>query len=210
MATNPPLRIGSWQAMAGKLGLFVFALSLAGCTGFIPSTQSAAPVHVKVIAINDFHGRLAVDPNDRSATVAIKAEDSIKQVFAGGAAYLASLVAQLRAQAPNSVFVSAGDNIGAAQPVSVLTSEEASIDVLNQMGLEVSATGNHEFDAGKEELLRMQSGGCRLDPPPGKSTCVIDNPLTASSTFEGARFNYLAGNVIDNETGKPLLDATYV
>ena len=186
----------------------VTALSLAGCAHNL--TQPSEPVSVKLIAINDFHGRLTVDPNDKTATVAVKENDDVKRVFAGGAAYLATLVAQLRAQAPHSVVVSAGDNIGAAQPISVLTSEEASIDVLNTMGLDISVTGNHEFDAGKEELLRMQYGGCRVDPPPGKSTCLVNNPSTHDGKFGGARFTYLAANVIDEATGKTLFDATQV
>lgn len=191
-----------------SLSCLITALTLAGCANNAP--QAPAPVSVKLIAINDFHGRLTVDPNDRNATVDVKEGDAVKRVFAGGAAYLATLVAQLRAQAPHSVFVSAGDNIGAAQPMSVLTSEEASIDVLNTMGLEISATGNHEFDAGKEELLRMQYGGCRADPPPGKSTCLVGNPSTQDGKFGGARFKYLAANVIDNATGKTLFDATHI
>lgn len=186
----------------------VTALSLAGCAHNLPQTPE--PVSVKLIAINDFHGRLTVDPNDTAATVAVKENDAAKRVFAGGAAYLATLVAQLRAQAPHSVFVSAGDNIGAAQSISVLTSEEASIDVLNTMGLELSATGNHEFDAGKDELLRMQYGGCRVNPPPGKSTCLVSNPSTPDGKFGGARFTYLAANIIDEATGKTLFDATHV
>ncbi|WJJ93555.1 hypothetical protein [Neopusillimonas aromaticivorans] len=162
-------------------------MSLAGCAHNLPQTPE--PVSVKLIAINDFHGRLTVDPNDTAATVAVKENDAAKRVFAGGAAYLATLVAQLRAQAPHSVFVSAGDNIGAAQSISVLTSEEASIDVLNTMGLELSATGNHEFDAGKDELLRMQYGGCRTNPPPGNQPVwsATRQPLTANLAVPASR-----------------------
>ena len=79
---------------------------------------------------------------------------------AGGAAYLASQLARLRALNPNTVLVSAGDLIGGSPLLSALFHDEPTIEALDLMGLDFNAVGNHEFDEGVDELLRMQQGGC--------------------------------------------------
>src|SRR5205085_11679343 len=84
-------------------------------------------------------------------------------VAAGGAERMATLVKQLRGEAKNSIFVAAGDLIGASPFLSSAFRDEPTIEALSQMGLELSAVGNHEFDKGKSELQRMQSGGCAID-----------------------------------------------
>lgn len=195
--------------------LFISALAAIALTGCLsnPAPNTDEAVRIKLIALNDFHGQLKVDPNDRSATVALKEGDQVKQVFAGGAAYLGTLVQQLKAASPQTMVIAAGDIIGASQPISGMTSEEAAIDVMNQIGLEVTSVGNHEFDKGKDELLRMQNGGCKptaMQDQMGKTTCISTLQSTADGKFAGAKFRYLAANVIDNTTGKPLLDSTYI
>ncbi len=122
----------------------------------------------------------------------------------GGAAYLATLVRQLRAKNPNSIVVGAGDMIGASPVTSTLTHDESSVDVLNKVGLEVTAVGNHEFDHGKGELLRMQNGGCYTGGVIGQDTCINNG------VFTGATYRYLAANVVETATGKTLFPATYV
>ena len=61
------------------------------------------------------------------------------------------------------------------------------------MGLEVAAVGNHEFDEGTSELLRMQNGGCH--PVDG---CQGPHP------FAGAKYRYLAASTVEKTTGKPM------
>ena len=75
-------------------------------------------------------------------------------VRTGGAAYLATLVKQLKAENANSILVGGGDIVSASPTTATLTHQEAAIEVMNAVGLEVSAVGNHEFDQGKTELLR--------------------------------------------------------
>lgn len=204
----------SLQTTFLALAILLIALSLPGCSGGSPSAEAPA-VNVKLIAINDFHGRLKVDPNDRGAFVPVQDKDSksgVTKIYAGGAAYLATLVKQLRASTEHSMVVAAGDIIGASQPIAGLTSEEAAIDVMNQIGLEVSAVGNHEFDKGKAELLRMQNGGCKPGVKPeqiGKVTCINNSQSAPDGKFGGAKFKYLAANVTDSVTKKPLMDPTY-
>ena len=150
----------------------------------------AAPVDLRILAINDFHGYLQpppggiriADPGDKSKKIAVEA---------GGAEQMATLVKQLRQGANNAIFVAAGDLIGASPFLSALFHDEPTIESLSMMGLEVASVGNHEFDEGKEELLRMQNGGCH--PTDG---CQGPHP------FLGAKFRYLAASTIEKSTGK--------
>src|SRR6266404_5939415 len=119
----------------------------------------AATVDLRILAINDFHGNLR--PPQGGIRIA-DADDKTKKiaVAAGGAEHMATLVKQLHEGARNTIFVAAGDLIGASPFLSALFHDEPTIESLSMMGLEVASVGNHEFDEGKDELLRMQNGGC--------------------------------------------------
>jgi 5'-nucleotidase len=154
-----------------------------------------APVEVRILAINDFHGNLMPppggiqipDPDDRAKKVTVPA---------GGAEHMAALIKELRAGRSNTIFVAAGDLIGASPLLSSLFHDEPTIDSLSLMGLDLSSVGNHEFDKGKIELLRMQYGGCHAD-----------GGCRGPHRFQGAKFHYLAANVIEKSTGKTLFPA---
>jgi 5'-nucleotidase len=153
---------------------------------------ATAPVDLRILAINDFHGYLR--PSAGGIRIADPADKSKKiTVAAGGAETMATLIKQLRAPVKNSIFVAAGDLIGASPLLSAMFHDEPTIESLSMMGLEISSVGNHEFDEGKDELLRMQNGGCH---PVDK--CQGPHPFT------GATFHYLAASPIDKSTGKPL------
>jgi 5'-nucleotidase len=177
------MRIG----LAGLIGL-----ALAGCA----TTRTAAPVTVKIIAFNDFHGNL--EPPLKS--VEAPAGSGKVQVPAGGVAYLASAVASLRAANPNTIVVSAGDMISASPLASALFLDEPTIAAMNLIGVDLNAVGNHEFDRGRQELLRMQQGGCAKFTL--REPCALD-------PFAGATFTYLAANVL-TESGAPLFPATAI
>ena len=115
-------------------------------------------------------------------------------VAAGGAEYMATLVKQLREGHKNTILVAAGDLIGASPFLSAMFHDEPSIESLSMMGLAISSVGNHEFDEGKTELLRMQNGGCH--PIDG---CQGPHPFT------GAKFRYLAASTIEAATGNSVL-----
>jgi 5'-nucleotidase len=142
-------------------------------------------VDVQILGINDFHGNL--DPPG----------GAIGGVNVGGSVYLATLLQQHRAGHTNTITVSAGDNIGASPLLSALFHDEPTIEALNAMGVDLSSVGNHEFDEGSDELLRMQNGGCN---PADTTTCKIH-------TFLGAKFQYLSANVTVHATGKTLFPA---
>jgi 5'-nucleotidase len=153
--------------------------------------ESANPVDLRILAINDFHGYLRPSPGIRITDPA----DNAKKILvpAGGSETMASVVRNLRDGHPNSIFVAAGDLTGASPFLSAMFHDEPTIESLSMMGLSIAAVGNHEFDEGKDELLRMQNGGCH---PVDK--CQGPYP------FPGARFHYLAASTFEKATGKTL------
>ena len=143
------------------------------------------PVEVQILGLNDFHGNL--EPPGGSS-------GRIEGIDAGGAAYLASHVAALEATNPrNTVVVSAGDLVGARPLLSALFHDEPTVEAMNEIGLDINAVGNHEFDEGTDELIRLQEGGCH--PTDG---CLDGDD------FAGADFRFLAANVVSEETGETL------
>jgi 5'-nucleotidase len=156
------------------------------------ATDQTTPVDVRILAINDFHGNLRppsggiriADPDDKTKKIVVPA---------GGAEHMATLVRQLRQDRKNTIFVAAGDLIGASPFLSAMFHDEPTIESLSMMGLEVASVGNHEFDEGKDELLRMQNGGCH----------PVDH-CRGPHPFRGAKFHYLAASTIEKNTGKTI------
>lgn len=185
-------RTGLLRALAS-----LAAFALAACATVPPS----GPERIQILAINDFHGNLEVLPGEQAYRTA-SGETASEQL--GGAARLGATLSALRAGRDHSVTVAAGDLIGATPLVSAYYLDEPTIMALNRMGLEIAAVGNHEFDKGVAELRRMQEGGCNEGRLVGaRQPCLLDNP------FEGARFTYLAANVVGPE-GKTLFPASVV
>ena len=173
----------------------LLALALALALTAPSHAQSTAPVELRILAINDFHGNLRPPPG--GIRIADPADASKKiTVPAGGAEHMATLVNQLREGHSNTIFVAAGDLIGASPFLSSMFHDEPTIESLSMMGLAISAVGKHEFDEGKEELLRMQNGGCHP-----VDTCLGPHP------FKGATFRYLAASTFEKSSGKTVLPA---
>jgi 5'-nucleotidase len=150
--------------------------------------QNAKTIDVQILGLNDFHGNLEPPGGSSGRIGALTGNPAVCVAptcyLAGGVEYLATHVRQLRAQNPNTLFVSAGDLIGATPLISALFHDEPTIEAFNEMGLDYNGVGNHEFDEGVDELIRMQDGGCH--PVDG---CVDGDP------FDGADFEFLAANV---------------
>jgi len=148
----------------------------------------------RVLSFNDFHG--ALEPPTGSGGL-------VNGNPAGGVSYLATHVKRLRAageQAGEDVITAAaGDLVGATPLISAAFHDEPSIEVLNSLDLDVSSVGNHEFDEGVAELKRLQNGGCH--PTDG---------CQDGDGYAGADFGYLASNVVDKTSGKPILPPTQV
>ncbi|MBC7416315.1 MAG: bifunctional metallophosphatase/5'-nucleotidase [Herminiimonas sp.] len=182
------------------------AFAIVACGG---DTQFQPPVLVSLIGLNDFHGN--IQPPSGSVVVADPANPAGTKVSAGGAAYLATLINSLKAQNPgNTLVVAAGDMIGASPLASGLFHDEPAVDALGLMGLDVSSVGNHEFDKGRDELLRIQNGGCYPKSADGTRGVIGVDTCMNNGTYAGARFQYLAANVIDQKTGATLFPATSV
>jgi 5'-nucleotidase len=152
--------------------------------------KHAQLTQVRIIAFNDFHGNLQVPTQVKTASPA----------DLGGADYLAAYIQHLESAYPNHVVVSAGDLTGASPQISAAFHDEPSVEIMSRLGLEFNAVGNHEFDYGQAELLRKQQGGCFPGGQLGVDTCVAQR-------FAGAKYRYLAANVLEEDTGKPLFPA---
>jgi 5'-nucleotidase len=159
------------------------------------------PFQVKIVGFNDFHGTL-LSPGTFGVNTSIPAA---QRPAVGGADALAAHVARLKAQNKHTFVVGAGDFIGATPLISALFHDEPAVEMLNRIGVDFSSVGNHEFDKGSAELLRLQNGGCKLvDGVQDPNSCLgasVGTPVP----FEGARFKWLSANVVNTATGRPLL-----
>lgn len=188
--------------MIRRFGGALAALTLAACSAQVapppPVAQTVlkAPVEVQILAFNDFHGNIETPPPVDVA----EADGTKHKILTGGAAHLAAALAGLRVGHPDTVTVSAGDTIGASPLVSAYYLDEPTIDAMNLLGLEFGSVGNHEFDRGADELLRMQAGGCAKFTR--RTPCAVE-------PFAGAHFHYLAANVARGD-GSTIFPATAI
>jgi 5'-nucleotidase len=156
----------------------------------IVSARDDAPpaVEVQLLALNDFHGNLE-PPSGSSGRIA--------GVEAGGVEFLATQLRLLAEEAarPDTITVAAGDLIGASPLLSAAFHDEPTAEALGLAGLDLASVGNHEFDDGSDELLRIQNGGCHPQ----------DGCADPARPYGGATFQYLSANAFVTATGKPLL-----
>lgn len=181
------------QTTPSKRGWRCVSLTLAGA--LLAGTVLAAPsqqksddrerrfVRLQLLGINDYHGHV-----ERSTP------GSIYGVAAGGAEFLSAKLTELRQGRRHSLTVAAGDLIGGSPAFSGLFRDEPSVESLNVMRLDVSSVGNHEFDEGVPELLRMQNGGCH----------PVDGCFFPGSPYAGAMFQWLAANTVNSSGQTPL------
>ncbi len=201
---------GARPTVTTLTALFV-AAALAACSTGLPmqagqgeqerqnaqSSTKAAPRELSIFSINDFHGHIQPkSPTPLMPRLPDALTGELKPQAAGGVAYLAAAMSKLRAGREHSVFVAAGDLIGASPLLSSLLKDEPSLAALGELDLVASALGNHELDAGLIEFSRKARGEC----PAGGC---------AWPEYKGPGFPYLAANMLDAQTGKPVL-ATHV
>ena len=156
-----------------------------GEPGWIPLAGVRAPlppVQLQILSINDYHGNIATTSSAFGGV--------------GRADYLAANIRTAEAEVMNSIVVSAGDLIGASPLISALFHDEPTIEAMNLIGLDINGVGNHEFDEGSLELLRMQNGGAHPVDPDGDGI-----------PFAGADFQFLAANVVVTATGQTVFPA---
>lgn len=142
-----------------------------GSTDGYTTYQYDQRVYAQILGINDFHGQLDYSTKINNKPV-------------GGIEYLSGYLKARKAENPaNTLMVSVGDLVGASRPVSALLQDEPTIRFMNEIGFDLATIGNHEFDEGVPEMLRLIYGGYH----------------EATGDFEGAAFPYVAANVYYNE-----------
>ncbi|UVI35153.1 5'-nucleotidase C-terminal domain-containing protein [Brevibacterium spongiae] len=90
---------------------------------------------VQLLNITDFHGRIS----EAGTQVASVVEDERAKFGTGG-------------DNAGTAVLSTGDNIGASTYTSSSQNDTPTLDVLNAIGVQASAVGNHEFDNGLDDL----------------------------------------------------------
>ncbi|MFJ9646997.1 bifunctional metallophosphatase/5'-nucleotidase [Streptomyces sp. NPDC101206] len=180
-------------------GAMVAAALPAGATSGGGAGKSRT-VDVQLLSFNDFHGTLE-PPQGSSGTVTERqADGSTKAIPAGGVEYLATGLREARKGHEYSITAAAGDMIGGSPMLSGLFHDEPTVEALNNLKLDVSSVGNHEFDEGKTELRRMAYGGCH----------PVEGCFEMGKEFTGSEFKYLAANVVDEKTKRPLMSPTWI
>lgn len=154
---------------------------------------------VQLLSFNDLHGNLEPPSGSSGRVTELQPDGTTKTIDAGGVEYLATHLRNARKGHPYSITAAGGDMVGASPLISGLFHDEPTIEALNKLKLDVTSVGNHEFDEGAQELARLQNGGCHP-----KDGCYTDEG------FGGADFPYLAANVLDEKTGKPILRPYWV
>ena len=156
--------------------------------------RNRMPIQVQLLGINDFHGQLSEGRRVAGRPV-------------GGAAVLAAyLESEQGGFAGDTLIVHAGDHVGASPAASALLQDEPSITFLNMLGNSfcrpgddnphcnlVGTLGNHEFDEGVDEMLRLIGGGNHANGP------YLD------PDYRGAAFPYVSANVVWTDSGEPVL-----
>lgn len=200
-------RLLAGAAGIATVGALIAALpAAAGETG---ETKSKKPggyqkqsryQDVQLLSFNDLHGNLEPPSGSSGRVTEVHEDGTTKTIDAGGVEYLATHLRQARKDNKYSITAAGGDMVGASPLISGLFHDEPTIEALNKLDLDVTSVGNHEFDEGAKELARLQKGGCH--PTAG---CYIEG-----KKFKGADFPYLAANVLDEKTKKPILKPYWV
>ncbi|MGN1055637.1 MAG: bifunctional metallophosphatase/5'-nucleotidase [Comamonas sp.] len=175
------------------------ALVLVGCGHshqHNTAEQTTALIDIHLLAFNDLHGHL--DAPGVQAQVPTH-HGSHQKIALGGMPWLAGTVQQLRQRYAHHAVVSAGDMVGSSPLLSSFFLDEPTIEAANAMQVDFAAVGNHEFDRGWQELLRLAQGGCEA--------YTQRTPCQVNPSFEGAQFPMLAANVLTDD-GRSLLPAT--
>ena len=178
-----------WQK-ATRLIISAVLVAMIGATTYAaPPSGRGNPdpkgqlIDLQILGINDYHGHLEANT-----------PGTVDGAPAGGSEYLSAKLNELRQGRKFSLTVAAGDLIGGSPAFSGLFHDEPSVESLNAMMVDVSSVGNHEFDEGVTELLRMQYGACH----------PVDGCYFPDQPYDGAYFQWLAANVVNDAGQTPL------
>ncbi|KFG02724.1 bifunctional metallophosphatase/5'-nucleotidase [Streptomyces europaeiscabiei] len=197
---NRILAVAAGLATVGALAAAIPA-SAGEPTSHKPGKSKPRYQDVQLLSFNDLHGNLEPPAGSSGRVTELHEDGTTTTINAGGVEYLATHLREARkANTKFSITAAAGDMVGASPLISGLFHDEPTIEALNGLKLDVTSVGNHEFDEGAKELRRLQKGGCHK----------VDGCYVEGKKFKGADFPYLAANVIEEKTGKPLLKPYWV
>ncbi|MGX1270879.1 bifunctional metallophosphatase/5'-nucleotidase [Streptomyces phaeoluteigriseus] len=202
--SHPSRRRRTYGLLAAAAGLATAGALVAALPAGAHDSSHGGPLpsryqDVQLLSFNDLHGNLEPPTGSSGRVTELQADGTTKTIDAGGVEYLATHLRQAREGNKYSITAAGGDMVGASPLISGLFHDEPTIEALNKLELDVTSVGNHEFDEGAKELARLQKGGCH--PTDG---CYTDEE------FGGADFPYLAANVLDEKSGKPILKPYWV
>ncbi|MBU0992563.1 MAG: 5'-nucleotidase C-terminal domain-containing protein [Proteobacteria bacterium] len=128
--------------------LLLFAVS--GCAGIQESKRISEPTQVCILFFNDLHGHLL--------PFEVRGEAGQREV--GGISRMAALIKEVRAENSinhvHTLVLVAGD-ILQGTPMSTVFQGEPDVLCLNAMGIDAMAVGNHEFDFGMANFLKLKA-----------------------------------------------------
>ncbi|MFE3993030.1 bifunctional metallophosphatase/5'-nucleotidase [Streptomyces goshikiensis] len=192
------LTLAALAVTAGAGAMVAAALPAGAASG--GGAAKSRTVDVQLLSFNDFHGTLEPPQGSSGTVMERQADGTTKAIPAGGVEYLATGLREARKGHEYSVTAAAGDMIGGSPMLSGLFHDEPTVEALNKLKLDVTSVGNHEFDEGKAELRRMAYGGCH----------PTDGCFEPGKEYTGAEFKYLAANVTDEKTKRPMLNPTFI
>ncbi|GHD77293.1 bifunctional metallophosphatase/5'-nucleotidase [Streptomyces goshikiensis] len=192
------LTLAALAVTAGAGAMVAAALPAGAASG--GGAAKSRTVDVQLLSFNDFHGTLEAPQGSSGTVTERQADGTTKAIPAGGVEYLATGLREARKGHEYSVTAAAGDMIGGSPMLSGLFHDEPTVEALNKLKLDVTSVGNHEFDEGKAELRRMAYGGCH----------PVDGCFESGKEYTGAEFKYLAANVTDEKTKRPMLNPTFI
>lgn len=174
----------SWKEIAVDKRIFFASKEEAEQAGYQPA-EGTGEVPLTILSMNDLHGKI-----DQQYELDLKG-DGNKGTY-GRMDYVAAYMKQKQAANKNTITVHAGDMIGGSSPISSLLQDEPTVELMENIGFDVGTVGNHEFDEGVDELLRIINGG---EHPKG------------TKGYDGQNFPLVCANCEYKDTGKPLLPA---
>ncbi|HEL1868545.1 TPA: bifunctional metallophosphatase/5'-nucleotidase, partial [Streptococcus suis] len=128
----------------------------------VPAAEET--VEAVIIHTNDVHGRILEEKN------------------VIGDAKAAAVIEEERAKVENTIVVDAGDAFQGL-PISNSTKGEDRANIMNQVGYDAMAVGNHEFDFGMDQAIKYKE--------------TLNFPLLSANTYVNGARVFEASTIVD-------------
>ncbi|WP_052360574.1 5'-nucleotidase C-terminal domain-containing protein [Oceanobacillus manasiensis] len=182
-----------WADVPVEYRVFFSSEEEAESYGYTPAGEeepNEGNLQVQLLSMNDLHGKI-----DQQYELDLDGDGTFNMY--GRMDYTAAAMKDRAQENPNTLLVHAGDMIGGSSPVSGLLQDEPTVEIMEEMGFDVGSVGNHEFDEGTEELLRMVNGG--------------EHPeRLGTEGYDGMNFPNLCANCVYKDSGDTILPPYYI